>query len=176
MPPLPGAVLAGVSILPPGLDDGSAIRDVANMGVIRVEDFRDHADGVVDVAQGFGEDVRVLGLSAGGVVSAWIAQDRDDGSRALAEMYLLAKAVQDQARAEHPADDSIAVVTDANDDQVDNGDVRRRLVGARCAAGGDVDTCELPKDLGLRQDLINVGRPDRQTELVCPRLTELLGL
>jgi carboxylesterase len=206
-------------------EDGTTIGGVGNVGGIRAEDLRDYADAAVDIAEGLGEDVRVLGLSAGGVMTAWIAQNRDvdravviapaislpggmpdfldsgfrnvfsrfpnvslpsggkldhaytgESTRALAEMYVLAKAVQDQAAERPPAAGSIAVVTNANDDQVDNDDVRRLLVDAWRSSGEQIETFEFPKDLGLRHDLIDVGQPDQKTELVYPRLIGLLGL
>ncbi len=45
------------------------------------EDFRPMADMAIDLAHGLGDDVYVLGLSAGGGVAAWIAQYRDDVER-----------------------------------------------------------------------------------------------
>jgi pimeloyl-ACP methyl ester carboxylesterase len=45
------------------------------------EDFRPMADQAIDLAQGLGDDVYVLGLSAGGGVAAWIAQYRNDVER-----------------------------------------------------------------------------------------------
>jgi pimeloyl-ACP methyl ester carboxylesterase len=207
-------------------EDGTAIGDVSNVGAIRAEDYRDYADQVVDIAQGLGNDVRVLGLSAGGVVTAWIAQNRSDVSktvvvspaitlpggmpgvldyivrnlfgripnvslpsggtldhayagestRALAEMFMLAKAVGDQAQENPPAAGSIAVVTNANDDQVDNNDVRSHLIDVWRASGEEVETYEFPADLSLRHDLIDVAQPDAQPDLVYPKLMELLGL
>jgi esterase/lipase len=206
-------------------EDGDAIGDVGNVGAVRAEDFRDYADEVVDIAQGLGDDVRVLGLSAGGVVTAWIGQNREDveravvvspaitlprgmpdmldyafrnffgrlpnvslpsggtldhayageSTRALAEMYILAKATMDQAADTAPAAGTIAVVTNGNDDQVDNGDIRRKLVEPWQAAGEEVVTFEFPADMGLRHDLIDVAQPDEQTDRVYPRLMELLG-
>jgi carboxylesterase len=207
-------------------DDGASIGSVSNVGAIRAEDFRDYADEVIDIAAGLGEDVRVLGLSAGGVVTAWTAQYRaevsrtvvispaislpggmpdivdygfrnffsrlpnlslpsggkldhayaGESTRALAAMYTLAKAVEDGATDGPPAAGSIVVVTNANDDQVDNGDIREHLVEVWRAAGANVETYEFPKDLGLRHDLIDVDQPDEQTDLVYPKLIELLGL
>ncbi len=45
------------------------------------EAFRPMADEAIDLAQGFGEQVYVLGLSAGGGVAAWVAQERSDVER-----------------------------------------------------------------------------------------------
>ena len=45
------------------------------------EAFRPMADTAIDVAHGLGEQVYVLGLSAGGGVAAWVAQERSDVER-----------------------------------------------------------------------------------------------
>jgi pimeloyl-ACP methyl ester carboxylesterase len=45
------------------------------------EAFRPMADEAIDVALGLGEQVYVLGLSAGGGVAAWVAQEREDVER-----------------------------------------------------------------------------------------------
>ncbi|HBY08102.1 MAG TPA: hypothetical protein DEH22_10070 [Chloroflexi bacterium] len=45
------------------------------------EAFRPMADSAIDLAHGLGEQVYVLGLSAGGGVAAWVAQERSDVER-----------------------------------------------------------------------------------------------
>jgi pimeloyl-ACP methyl ester carboxylesterase len=50
---------------------------------LRAEELRDCADTSVDIAAGLGDKIFVGGLSAGGVIAAWIAQNREDVSRAL---------------------------------------------------------------------------------------------
>jgi esterase/lipase len=47
------------------------------------QDLRAYADQAVDLAAGLGDEVRVIGLSGGGSVTAWIAQNRPDVSTAL---------------------------------------------------------------------------------------------
>jgi len=47
------------------------------------EAFRPMADSAVDLAHGLGEHVYVLGLSGGGGVAAWVAQERSDVERAV---------------------------------------------------------------------------------------------
>jgi esterase/lipase len=205
--------------------DGSAIGSAGNLGAIRPEDFRTYADEAVDIARGLGREVRVMGLSAGGVVAAWMAQNRGDVSRAvivsaatslpgrtphavdslfrnlfwrlpnlsppspgkpehayqgestraLVAMYALAESVADQAASAPPAAGSIVVVTNASDRQVDNDDVRRRLVDTWRNAGGDVTTYEFPAELGLLHDLIDPTQRAQRIDIVYPRLIELLG-
>jgi len=60
---------------------GDAIGSVSNAGALTVRELRDFADDSIDVATGLGEEVRVLGLSMGGVLAAWTAQERDDVDR-----------------------------------------------------------------------------------------------
>ena len=45
---------------------------------LTAEDLAAYADEVVDIAQGLGEKVTMMGLSVGGVVTAWAAQNRSD--------------------------------------------------------------------------------------------------
>jgi len=45
------------------------------------EEFRPMADTTIDLAHGLGDEVYVLGLSAGGGVAAWVAQYRSDVER-----------------------------------------------------------------------------------------------
>jgi alpha-beta hydrolase superfamily lysophospholipase len=62
---------------------GLAGKSSSALGPLDAEDLRRYADEVADIAQGLGDDVAVLGLSAGGVVAAWIAQNRADVDRAV---------------------------------------------------------------------------------------------
>jgi carboxylesterase len=50
---------------------------------LRAEELREFADRVVDVAAGLGEQVTIAGLSGGGIVAAWAAQNRPELSRAV---------------------------------------------------------------------------------------------
>ena len=50
---------------------------------MRAEDLRDFADRMVDVAAGLGEQVIMVGLSAGGIVTAWAAQHRPEIDKAV---------------------------------------------------------------------------------------------
>ena len=64
--------------------DGDEIGGVGNVSDLSAEMLRDYADQSVDLAQGLGDEVRVLGLSMGGVIAAWTAQERDDVARVVA--------------------------------------------------------------------------------------------
>ena len=50
---------------------------------LKAEELRDCADTSVDIACGLGEKVYVAGLSAGGTMAAWVAQNRSDVTRVL---------------------------------------------------------------------------------------------
>lgn len=62
-----------------GLADagGTAIGDVGRVGSLSAQELRDYADDAVDIASGLGQEVEVLGLSMGGVVAMWTAQNRE---------------------------------------------------------------------------------------------------
>ncbi|HSB67500.1 MAG TPA: alpha/beta fold hydrolase [Anaerolineales bacterium] len=45
---------------------------------MRAEDFMHYGDKVVDIAQGLGDHITMAGISAGGLVTAWVAQQRRD--------------------------------------------------------------------------------------------------
>lgn len=66
-----------------GTPDLAAIADVDEVGPIRAEDYRRYADDAVDIAEGLGESVSVMGLSLGGVIAGWMAQNRDSVDRAV---------------------------------------------------------------------------------------------
>jgi esterase/lipase len=53
----------------------------ATLAGLTAEDLRSCADSAVDIADGLGDSVIVVGLSAGGTMAAWIAQHRGDVHR-----------------------------------------------------------------------------------------------
>lgn len=69
-----------------GLADGSgtSIGGVGSVAGLTAAELRRFADEAVDIAAGVGDEVRVLGLSMGGVLAAWVGQFRDDVTRAVA--------------------------------------------------------------------------------------------
>ena len=60
---------------------GNAIGGVSNVGNVTAEKLRDYADDSMDIASGLGDEIRVLGLSMGGVLAAWTAQFREEADR-----------------------------------------------------------------------------------------------
>jgi carboxylesterase len=200
---------------------GARIGGVSEVAGLEPQELAGYADRAVDIAEGLGGDVRVLGLSMGGVVAAWIAQNRSvdrvvavapaislphmpgfvdsmfrnlfsrlpnislpgsgldhsyagESTAALASMYLLADSVRDAATESSPAARSIVVVTNANDGQVDNGDIAE-LVEAWRAREAEVTTYEFPEALGLPHDVVDVQQPDAQPDAVYPILVGALG-
>ena len=72
----------GYNVLIPRLPrHGLADRKVENLSQLKAEELRDCADDSVDIACGLGRKVYVAGLSAGGTLAAWIAQNRSEVTR-----------------------------------------------------------------------------------------------
>jgi alpha-beta hydrolase superfamily lysophospholipase len=74
----------GDNVLIPRLPrHGMADRKVENLTPLKAEELRDCADSSVDIACGLGRQVYIVGLSAGGTLTAWIAQNRSEVTRAV---------------------------------------------------------------------------------------------
>jgi alpha-beta hydrolase superfamily lysophospholipase len=73
-------------------ENGYADRATDALRRLTAEQLRDWGDLAVDVAAGLGEEVVVLGISAGGVVAAWCGQNRPEVGRVVlaAPMFGLA--------------------------------------------------------------------------------------
>lgn len=203
-------------------DDGTAIGGLSNIAGLDAAELRDYADDAVDVATGLGDDVRVLGLSMGGVLAEWTAQHRSDVDRVVAvapamsipgvpgflttafvnlfdklpdidlpgesnldhayvgesteglvATFLLARSVEESAGERGPAADEVVVVVNPDDNQVDPGYVTG-FAEDWARWSGNVTVVELPA-VGLPHDVIDVGQPDGDPELVYPILLELLS-
>ncbi len=57
---------------------GLAERMTDEISRLTAADLTGYADRIVDIAHGLGDEVDVAGLSAGGVIAAWVAQNRSD--------------------------------------------------------------------------------------------------
>jgi pimeloyl-ACP methyl ester carboxylesterase len=69
----------GYNVLVPRIPRHGLIdRDTEELKNLTPQELRTFGDAVVDIARGLGERVTVAGISAGGVVTAWIAQFRPD--------------------------------------------------------------------------------------------------
>jgi alpha-beta hydrolase superfamily lysophospholipase len=74
----------GYNVLIPRLPrHGIADRKVENLSPLKAEELRECADISVDITCGLGRKVYVAGLSAGGTLAAWIAQNRGEVTRAV---------------------------------------------------------------------------------------------
>ncbi len=204
---------------------GLAERMTDEQAHITPGDLVAYADQVVDIAQGLGEHVTMLGMSGGGVVTGWAAQNRSDldlavlvapafglrkvptllttpvanlysllpnsytwwdetaqekylpvyqypryASRALAAYLRLGSAVQQQANRRRPAAAKIVVVTNANDEAV-NDALTGHLVQAWQVHAADLAAYEFPASMGLVHDLVDT--PGQPTEPVYSKLVEL---
>ncbi len=58
--------------------NGLADRMNTEQAKMRAEDFMRYGDEVVDIARGLGDHVTMAGISGGGLVTAWVAQQRKD--------------------------------------------------------------------------------------------------
>ena len=56
---------------------------VSELGQLSPQDLRAYADQAVDIAAGLGDEIVVAGISGGGAVASWMAQNRPEVDRAL---------------------------------------------------------------------------------------------
>jgi esterase/lipase len=63
---------------------GLLSHSVSELKALKAEELRDYGDSVIDLANGLGNEITVIGISGGGTVASWIAQHRADVSRVLA--------------------------------------------------------------------------------------------
>ncbi|MGW8319767.1 MAG: alpha/beta hydrolase [Candidatus Promineifilaceae bacterium] len=63
---------------------GLESHSVSELKALRAEELRDYADRAIDLADGLGDEITVIGISGGGAVTAWIAQHRPDVDRIVA--------------------------------------------------------------------------------------------
>lgn len=72
----------GCNVLLPRMPHhGLLDRETEDFKNLKAEELRSFADTAVDIAQGLGKRVMVIGLSAGGVIATWITQFRTDVER-----------------------------------------------------------------------------------------------
>ena len=63
---------------------GLKSHDVSELKALRADDLRDYADEAIDLADGLGDEITVIGISGGGAVTTWIAQHRPEVDRIVA--------------------------------------------------------------------------------------------
>ncbi len=57
--------------------------DIKELKNLTPEQVREYADLTIDIATGLGDNITVIGLSAGGTLAGWLAQNRDEVDRAV---------------------------------------------------------------------------------------------
>ncbi len=62
---------------------GLASGNIRELKALKPEDIREYADTTIDIAAALGENMTVIGLSAGATVAAWMAQNREEVDRAV---------------------------------------------------------------------------------------------
>ncbi len=209
-----------------GLEDRLTIEQ----RLLTANELAAYADVVIDIAQGLGEQVTLIGLSGGGIVTAWAAQYRIDldlavlispafglasiptpltypamrlfrllpnfykwwdpklkeaigpayayprlATRALVNILYLAYAVRVAARRDPPSARAILVVTNANDTDVNNALTAQVVRLWRAHGAKDLRTFEFDSSLGLGHDLIDPSQSNQRTDIVYPKLIELIN-
>lgn len=186
-----------------------------------------------DIAQGLGERVTVSGLSGGGTMTTWLAQNRDDvdaampmapflgikfipapltrtftnvvltlpnmwmwwdpihkennplsasysyrryPTHALAELMRLGFVTAGEARRKQPASSKIIVVTNANDDSINNKVVAQLVSNWQKYGDKLVDSYEFADSFKLPHDFITPDRPDAHIDISFSKILELLGI
>ncbi|MCB8982618.1 MAG: alpha/beta fold hydrolase [Ardenticatenaceae bacterium] len=189
------------------------------------EELAAFATASLDIAHGLGEEVIVGGLSGGGTIATWIAQQHEDVDQvvvvapflgigfipallnrpvarildgipniwmwwdpkakaenpftayysypryplhALAEYLRLGYAAQQAARSNPPGVRSIVVITNANDQSVNNDIIDEFVTTWQKHGEEDMDTFEFERELNLPHDLITPTREDGNPALVYP--------
>jgi carboxylesterase len=190
-----------------------------------------HVTEAVDIAQGLGEQVTMVGMSTGGIMAGWVAQNRTDIAQAVliapffspytipaqlvtpainlftllpnfflwqddklkadvpnppqayprnstwavSQILRLSFAVRNQAGQAAPAAPRILVVTNANDDTVDNQVTAGVLADWRKHGFSSLQTYEFAADLHLDHDMLDPAHPKQKIALVYPVLIDLIA-
>jgi carboxylesterase len=198
---------------------------------LTAEELAIFGNDMADIAQGLGERVVVVGLSGGGSVATWLAQERSDIdlsvpiapflgigfiprplTRELTNLILLIPdfhqwwdpvhkmsnplsapysyrgyymhslfenlrlgfATEEDSKKVKPAAEGILVITNANDESVNN-EVVTEFEQLWLEHGEQfLQTYQFEKELGIPHDMITVARPDGRVDIVYPKLLELI--
>lgn len=204
--------------------------DGAPLKGLTAEELAAFGTEVTDIAQGLGDRVVVVGLSGGGAVATWLAQERADIDlavpiapflgigfipRALArpltnlilllpdfhewwdpttgmsnplsasysyrgyymhslfENMRLGFSAEEDAKQVKPAVGGILVITNANDDSVNN-EVVAEFEQLWLEHGEQfLQTYQFEEELGIPHDMITFERPDGRVDIVYPKLLDL---
>ena len=216
-------------LIPPLPHHGLADRLNTDQVQLTAEEMAAYSDQVVDLAQGLGDQVTMVGISAGGVVTAWAAENRSDldlavpispgfgfaqipapltvpaaniylwlpnsfqwwdpdlkeavgppntyprySTHALAQILRFSFAAEAKARQTAPLAHSILVITNDNDMSVDNAATAVVVNDWRSHGARDLQTFSFNASLKLGHDLIDPARPDQRTDIVYPKLIDLI--
>jgi len=209
--------------------NGLADRMTTEQTKLRAEDLVRYADQMVDIGHGLGDRVTLAGISLGGLVTGWAAQQRqgidqavlispgfgfgavperltplvsrafiklpnwyiwDDpqlkaealpdyhypriSTHALGQILRLSQSTQALARQNAPAVNSILVITNLNDHDVDNV-VTGKVIDLWRAHGADVQTYQFPAELHLEHGLFDISDSTQDVlTMVYSRLLELI--
>ena len=205
--------------------------DGAPLKGLTAEELAAFGTQVADIAQGLGERVLVVGLSGGGSVATWLAQERADVdlavpiapflgigfiprplTRPLTNLILLLPdfhqwwdpvhqlsnplsapysyrgyymhslfenlrlgfTAEEDAKRVKPAAGGILVITNANDESVNNAVVAEFEQLWLEHGERFLQTFQFDEGLDIPHDMITVTRPDGRTDLVYPKLLELI--
>jgi esterase/lipase len=215
-------------LIAPLPDHGLTNRLNDEQAQLSAEELAKYTDQVVDIAQGLGDRVSILGISCGGVVTAWAAQNRADvdtavvispafgflaiptaltapvmnlvlatpdvfvwwepelqaksgfaytyprySRHALAQIMRFGFSVQINARQHPPLAKRIFVVTNINDDSVNN-ELTAQVTQSWRQHEAQLMTYEFPVTLKLPHDLIDANKSDANVEVVDEKLIELI--
>jgi carboxylesterase len=96
-------------------------------------------------------------------------------TRALFENLRLGYIAEASARKEKPAAASILMISNANDTSVSNAVIAEFVKMWSRYGNGFASEFQFDKELEIPHDMITVGRPDSKTELVYPKMHELIN-
>ena len=205
--------------------------DGAPLKGLTAEELAAFGTEVTDIAQGLGDRVVVVGLSGGGAVATWLAQERADIdlavpiapflgisfiprplTRPLTNLILLLPdfhewwdpttgmsnplsasysyrgyymhslfenlrlgfSAEEDAKQVKPAVGGILVITNANDDSVNN-EVVAEFEQLWLEHGEQfLQTYQFEEELGIPHDMITFERPDGRVDIVYPKLLDLI--
>ena len=208
---------------------GLADRMTEAQAQLNAEELATYADGTVDIAQGLGNQVIMMGISAGGVTTAWAAQNRSDidlaviispafgykqiptpltaavmniytllpdefvwwdpvlqteitpeyayprySKHALVQILRLGFTVQENAKYSMPAAKKVVVVLNAADETINN-PLTMAITKNWQAQSANLTTYEFEQNLQLPHDIIDPTQSSQQTNIVYPRLIELVN-
>jgi hypothetical protein len=97
-----------------------------------------------------------------------------NSTRAISEILRISYAIQAAARQSRPVVPAIVVVSNANDDAVDNRVTANIAASWRSAGFEDLQSYEFPAGLKLDHDLLDPEHPKQKVELVYPTLISLI--